>query len=98
MRHRQIWFGPVHYFGDRASDTQWIGNRTHNKIGRPSSKEISIVGWRVIESILVHISGDANDHVPAGVGIERAEIEALSKCVAIREKPLCQRFVDDRAL
>jgi hypothetical protein len=52
----------------------------------------------VVESILVHISDDADDGVPAGMGIERAEVHALAERVAIREETLRQGLVDDRAL
>ncbi len=85
----------MHRLGDRGRDAQRIGRRAHDKIWRPSTHKINVVRRFVVESVLMHISRDADDRGPARLRIQRAEIDAFPYRVVLGPKALRHRFIDD---
>src|SRR5712671_7857816 len=88
----------MHDLRDRSRDAQRLGSRAYEEIRRPSSRKINVVCGRVVESILVNVSGDANDRRPARLGIQRTQIDAFPDRVALRPEPPSHGFIDDRGV
>lgn len=85
----------MNFFRGGLSEGKGIGAGVDHKFGRPSAGAVDVKCRRRVEAELVNIGHYADNRQPAGLRIERAQVDAFADGIGAGPESLRERVIDD---